>query len=184
MPPPNYQPGGAEGLALRGFTMVADRVIGVIRSVFGGAPNDNELPAYYSLGSASGTGTITLAATIGVIASGSAVIDAGSDFICTRITKIDTDADGVVLTTVPSYSVQFQYTGNAKNIVFTGAAHGQALMGDGFQSVPLAKNWLIKRGSTVTAQLTNLKAIAAVAMIVMHGFAVFDRSMLNRTMRQ
>lgn len=174
-------PGGAAGIALRGFGMVSDRVIGALRSIFGAAPNDNESPAYYGCGTG---GIITLGATVGATASGGFQVDAGSDFVATRITKIDTDASGVVLTTVASYTAQFTYTGSQRNLVFLNSVHANAIMGDGFQSVPLAKNWLIRRSATISAGLTNLKAVAAVSMIAFHGYAVFDPTMLDRTGRR
>lgn len=176
-------PNGAAGLIFNGFERMGNRIVGVIRSVFGAAPNDNEAPAYYNANGAGVGSRITLAATIGITGLGTVLVDAGSDFVCTRITAQEVDANGVVLTTVASYLAQVAYSGNAKFITFN-PVHGRSIFGDGFQSVPLAKNWLIKRGSSINVTLTNMKAVAAEIFVTFHGWSVFDAGMLNTAIRR
>ena len=174
---------GTAGLIVQSFDRMANRIVGVVRSVFGAAPNDNESPAYYQAIGGGVGGRIVLAATISAIATGTVAIDGGSDFVCTRITTQEVDSSGVILTTVASYQAQIAYSGNAKFITFN-PVHGRSIFGDGFQSVPLAKNWLIKRGSNINVTLTNMKAVAAEIFLTFHGWSVFDAGMLNTAVRR
>ena len=180
---PELPVNGAAGLFANHFDRLSSRIVGTIRSVFGAAPNDNESPAYYQPQGTGTGGRIVLAATIGVQGTGSFTVDAGSDFVCTRITSQEVDANGVILTTVASYLAAIQYTGNAKLITFQ-PVHGRSIFGDGFQSVPLAKNWLLKRSSVVSVTLTNEKAVAAEIYLTFHGWAVFSAGMINPAIRR